>query len=66
MFDVNQMLTIKLDDYQFCIGEGFANQKRYTYTDKLSEREIKEIVNGLMKKHFEEIKAKASAADKKK
>lgn len=66
MFDVNQMLTIKLDDYQFYIGEGFANQKRYTYTDKLSEREIKEIVNGLMKKHFEEIKAKASAADKKK
>lgn len=66
MFDEHQTLTIKLDDYQFFIGQGSTVLKRYTYTDKLNDGEMKSIVNALVRKHLEEIKAKASSGTKKK
>ena len=58
MFSVNQTLRVKLDDYVFYIGQGATDEKRYTYSDRMSDSDMREIVNDLLKKQLSEITGK--------
>lgn len=58
MFSVHQTLRIRLDDYVFFIGQSSADERRYTYSDIISDTDMKEVVNRLLKKQLDEIKGK--------
>jgi Fic family protein len=57
-----QSHEVLFEEYEFNI----VDWKRYSYSESLTSEEIQRIANDSVKKHFEDIKAKSSAGDRKK